>query len=83
MKNKALALTLILFGSLVLMTEARAEPVAELEGVYCRFELSDWQGWRHLFQKRSKCKVTVDTRDYGDLDWNQPIAPQLPEWWGN
>jgi hypothetical protein len=58
------------FGFIMITSFARAQ---EVEGVYCRFDVKEWNGSLLGFLKSgSDCEVKVNT-EWGSFEYTQPL----------
>ena len=71
-------LVCLLFGSVMVVTGARADDYA-IEGVYCRFDMKELgNGLLSFLRSGSKCEVAVET-PYGQFEYEQQIIPEKPD----
>lgn len=64
------------FGFVMITSFAQAQQV---EGVYCRFDVKEWNGsLRDFLKSGSDCKVKINT-EWGSFEYTQPLIVDLAD----
>lgn len=68
--RKPMLIVCLVFGFVMITSFAQAQ---EVEGVYCRFDVKEWNGsLRNFLKSGSDCKVKVNT-EWGSFEYTQPL----------
>lgn len=74
--RKSMFFVCLVFGFVMITSFAHAQ---EVEGVYCRFDVKEWDGsFMDFLKSGSDCKVKVKT-EWGSFEYTQPLIVDLAD----